>query len=48
VLVETPHSGHSRELAALRTAAIGAQVPVIELPSEVAAARLARLVHLTV
>jgi signal transduction histidine kinase len=48
VLVETPQSGHSRELAALRTAAIVAQVPVIELPSEVAAARLARLVHLTV
>ena len=35
-------------LAALRNAAKGAQVPVIELPSELAAARLARtLAHLT-
>src|SRR5437588_4160512 len=40
--------GQSRSLADLRSAAKGAQVPVIELPSELAAARLARtLAHLT-
>ncbi len=41
VLVES-RRGQSRSLAALRNAAKGAQVPVIELPSELAAARLAR------
>jgi len=47
VLVES-RRGQSRSLAALRNAAKGAQVPVIELPSELAAARLARtLAHLT-
>jgi signal transduction histidine kinase len=47
VLVES-RKGQSRSLAALRIAAKGAQVPVIELPSELAAARLARtLAHLT-
>jgi signal transduction histidine kinase len=47
VLVES-RKGQSRSLAALRSAAKGAQVPVIELPSELAAARLARtLAHLT-
>ena len=47
VLVES-RRGQSRSLAALRSAAKGAQVPVIELPSELAAARLARtLAHLT-
>jgi len=47
VLVES-RKGQSRSLAALRNAAKGAQVPVIELPSELAAARLARtLAHLT-
>ena len=47
VLVES-RRGQSRGLAALRNAAKGAQVPVIELPSELAAARLARtLAHLT-
>ncbi|HYZ89373.1 MAG TPA: HAMP domain-containing sensor histidine kinase [Myxococcales bacterium] len=46
VLVES-RRGQSRSLAALRNAAKGAQVPVIELPSELAAARLARtLAHL--
>ena len=47
VLVES-RKGQSRSLAALRNAAKGAQVPVIELPSELATARLARtLAHLT-
>jgi signal transduction histidine kinase len=47
VLVES-RKGQSRSLAALRIAAKGAQVPVIELPSQLAAARLARtLAHLT-
>ena len=47
VLVESK-KGRSRSLAALRSAAKGAQVPVIELPSQLAAARLARtLAHLT-
>jgi len=47
VLVES-RKGQGRSLAALRHAAKGAQVPVIELPSELAAARLARtLAHLT-
>src|SRR5438067_9317715 len=47
VLVES-RRGQSRSLAALRNAAKGAQVPVIELPSELAAARLARtLANLT-
>ncbi|HWE25365.1 MAG TPA: HAMP domain-containing sensor histidine kinase [Myxococcales bacterium] len=47
VLVESGRA-QSRSLAALRNAAKGAQVPVIELPSELAAARLARtLAHLT-
>ena len=47
VLVESGR-GQSRSLAALRNAAKGAQVPVIELPSELAAARLARtLANLT-
>lgn len=41
VLVEA-QAKMSRSLEALRTAAKGAQVPVIELPSEVAAERLAR------
>ena len=48
VLVEAPQKGHARQLAALRTEAQGAQVPVIELPSDLAAARVARLVHLAV
>ncbi len=48
VLVEAPAKGHARQLAALRTEAQGAQVPVIELPSDLAAARLAKLVHLAV
>ena len=47
VLVES-RRGQSRSLAALRNAAKGAQVPVIEQPSELAAARLARtLANLT-
>ncbi len=48
VLVEAPPRGHARLLAALRAEAQGAQVPVIELPSDLAAARLAKLVHLAV
>ncbi len=48
VLVEAPQKGHARRLAALRTEAQGAQVPVIELPSDLAGARLAKLMHLTV
>jgi hypothetical protein len=47
ILVES-RRGQSKSLAALRSAAKGAKVPVIELPSELAAARLARtLAHLT-
>jgi hypothetical protein len=47
ILVEN-RRGQSKGLAALRSAAKGAKVPVIELPSELAAARLARtLAHLT-
>jgi signal transduction histidine kinase len=47
ILVES-RRGQSKSLAALRSAAKGARVPVIELPSELAAARLARtLAHLT-
>ena len=47
ILVES-RKGQSKSLAALRSAAKGARVPVIELPSELAAARLARtLAHLT-
>src|ERR1700686_3252717 len=42
VFVEAPQKGKVPNLAALRTAAKGAQVPVIELPSAMAAARLAR------
>jgi signal transduction histidine kinase len=42
VFVEAPQKGKVPNLAALRTAAKGAQVPVIELPSDMAAARLAR------
>jgi len=46
VLVD-PARGLGKKLDALRTEAKGAQVPVIELPSETAAARLARtLAHL--
>jgi len=41
VLVETPAPGQERKLAALRTEAQGAQVPLVELPQDVAAARLA-------
>ena len=41
VLVD-PARKNGRRLEALRTEAAGAQVPVIELPSEMAAARLAR------
>ena len=48
VLVEAPQKGHARRLAALRTEAQGAHVPVIELPSDLAASRLAKLVHLAV
>jgi signal transduction histidine kinase len=47
VVVESKR-GQSRGLAALRSAAKDSQVPVIELPSELATARLARtLAHLT-
>ncbi|GAC1594858.1 MAG: hypothetical protein NVS4B10_02900 [Myxococcales bacterium] len=42
VFVEAPQKGKAPNLAALRTAAKGAQVPIIELPSDMAAARLAR------
>lgn len=42
VFVEAPQKGKVPNLAALRTAAKGAQVPVIELPSDMAAVRLAR------
>lgn len=46
VLLESQHAD-SRKLAALRSAAKGKQVPVIELPSQVAASRIARtLAHL--
>ena len=48
VLVEAQPKGQARRLAALRTEAQGAQVPVIELPSDLAAGRLAKLVHLAV
>lgn len=48
VLVEAPEKGHARNLAALRTAAKGARVPVIELPIGLATSRLARLVQLAV
>lgn len=48
VLVAASQKGQGRRLAALRTAAQGAQVPVIELPADLAAGRLARLVNLTV
>ena len=41
VLVETPSPGQERRLASLRTAAEDARVPVVELPQDVAAARLA-------
>ncbi len=41
-LVLVDPSKSSKRLEALRTEAKGAQVPVIELPSEMAAARLAR------
>ena len=41
--------GHGKKLEALRSEAKGAQVPVIELPSQMAASRLARtLAHLAV
>lgn len=47
VLVD-PSKKSGKKLEALRSEAKGAQVPVIELPSEMAAARLARtLAHLT-
>ena len=42
VLIEAPPKGRVHNLLALRTAAKGAQVPVIELPSDMAAGRLAR------
>jgi signal transduction histidine kinase len=42
VLVEAPQRRKVPALLALRTAAKGAQVPVIELPSEMGAGRLAR------
>ncbi len=42
VLVEAPQKRKVPTLLALRTAAKGAQVPVIELPSEMGAGRLAR------
>lgn len=48
VLLEAPQKGHARKLAALRTEAQGAHVPVIELPSDLAAGRLAKLVQLAV
>ena len=45
ILVESKNA-RRRGLAALRTAARGAKVPVIELPSELATARLARTLAL--
>ena len=46
VLID-PARGYGKKLDALRSEAKGAQVPVVELPSETAAARLARtLAHL--
>ena len=42
VLVEAPQKGKVPDLLALRTEAQGAQVPVIELPSDMAASSLAR------
>jgi hypothetical protein len=41
VLVETPSPGEERKLANLRNEAEGAKVPVVELPQDVAAAKLA-------
>jgi len=41
VLLDPGHKA-GKKLEALRTEAMDAQVPVIELPSEMAAARLAR------
>ena len=41
VLVETPPPGQERKYASLRTEAEDARVPVVELPADVAAARLA-------
>src|SRR5262249_4062739 len=41
VLVETPSPGEESKYQSLRSAAQGAKVPVVELPQDVAAARLA-------